>query len=58
MANWEGLALCEDYQTKGHGTKGKTYYGFLEDFSLLRYPNFFKKDAIFGHFQTCIWQSV
>jgi len=30
MANWEGLALCEDYQTKGHGTKGKMYYGFLK----------------------------
>jgi len=37
MANWVGLALCEDYQTKGHGTKGRTYYGFL------------KKDSIFGH---------
>jgi len=29
--NWEQLSLCEDYQTKGHGTKGKTYYGFLKD---------------------------
>jgi len=31
VANWEGLALCEDYQTKDHVTKGKTYYGFLKD---------------------------
>jgi len=31
VANWEGLALHEDHQTKGHGTKGKTYYGFLKD---------------------------
>jgi len=29
MANWEELALCEDYQTKDHGTKRKMYYGFL-----------------------------
>jgi len=29
VANWEGLALCEDYQTKGHGTKGKTNNGFF-----------------------------
>jgi len=50
VANWEVITLCEDYQTKGHGTKGKTYYGVLKKtFSLLRYPNFFKKDAIFGH---------
>jgi len=31
VANWEGLALCEDYQTKGHGTKGKKTMGFLKD---------------------------
>jgi len=30
MASWEGLALYEDYQTNGHGTKGKTYYRFLK----------------------------
>jgi len=30
MASWERLALCEDYQTNGYGTKGKTYYGFLK----------------------------
>jgi len=29
VENWERLALCEDYQTKGHGTKGKTNSGFL-----------------------------
>jgi len=50
VANWEGLALCEDYQTKGHGTKGKQTMDFKKSFSLLSYPNF-KKDAIFGHFQ-------
>jgi len=49
MANWERLALCEDYQTKGNGTKGKTLWIFKKMFSLLRYPNFFKKDAIIGH---------
>jgi len=50
VANWEELALCEDYQTKGHGTKGKSNNGFLKrPFSLLRYPNLFKKDTIFGH---------
>jgi len=27
----EGLALCEDYQTKGHGTKGKYIMDFLKD---------------------------
>jgi len=30
VTNWEGLALCEDYQTKGHGTKGKAINGFLK----------------------------
>jgi len=30
VANWEVLALCEDYQTKGFDTKGKTYYGFFK----------------------------
>jgi len=30
MANWEGLALYENYQTKSHGTKGKTNNGFLK----------------------------
>jgi len=46
----EGLALYKDYQRKGHGTKGKAYYGFLKKiFSLLRYPNFLKKDSIFGY---------
>jgi len=24
------LVLCEDYQTKGNDTKGKTCYGFLK----------------------------
>jgi len=23
-------SMCEDYQTKGFDTKGKTYYGLLE----------------------------
>jgi len=31
VANWEGLALCEDYQTKGHGTKVKSIMDFLKD---------------------------
>jgi len=39
MANWEGLALCEDYQTKGYGwyirTKGKRITDFKK-LSLLR----------------------
>jgi len=30
VAKWEGLALCEDYQTKGHSTKEKTHYEFLK----------------------------
>jgi len=30
VENWEGLALCEDYQTKGHGTKEKINNGFLK----------------------------
>jgi len=30
MENCGQLPLCEGYQTKGHGTKGKTYYGFLK----------------------------
>jgi len=49
MENWEQLPLCEDYQTKDHGTKGNVLWIFKKMFSLLRYPNFFKKDAIFGH---------
>jgi len=49
VPNWKGLALCEDYQTKGHDTKEKILWIFKKMFSLLRYPNFFKKDAIFGH---------
>jgi len=35
MASWEGLVLCEDYQTNGHGTKGKKYYGFLNRYSFI-----------------------
>jgi len=54
VANWEVLALCEDYQTKGFDTKGKTFYEFFK--RLLYYwdiqediPTSSKKDAIFGH---------
>jgi len=32
MANWEVLALHEDYQTKGFDTKGKHITDFLKDF--------------------------
>jgi len=66
VANWERLALCEDFQTKGHDTKGKTYYGFLKDLFIAEISQLLQKDAIFGHFQlrklfkdyskTCIWQ--
>jgi len=30
VANWERLALCEDYQTKGHDTKGKINNEFVK----------------------------
>jgi len=49
VANWEMLALCEDYQTKGFDTKGKTYYRFLKDFFITEISQLLQKDAIFGH---------
>jgi len=46
VANWEVLAVCEVYQTKGFDIKGKCIMDFLKDFFI---TDFFKKDAIFGH---------
>jgi len=63
VANWEGLALCEDYQTKGHGTKGKIH-GFLKDLFITEISNFFKKTPFLvilnyvNNSKTCTWQSV
>jgi len=51
MANWEGLALCEGYKTKGHGTKDKTYYGFLKDLFIAEISQLLQKVSIFSHFQ-------
>jgi len=65
VANWEGLALCEDYKTKGYGTKGKTYYGFFKkSFHCCDIPTFSKKMpflVIFNYvnyLKTCIWESA
>jgi len=36
VASWEGLALCEDYQTKkGHGKKGFLKNLFIAEISQL-----------------------
>jgi len=51
VANWEGLALCEDYQKKVLIQKEKCIMDFFKRLSLLRYPNFFKNDAIFLHYE-------
>jgi len=65
VANWEGLAFCEDYQTKGHGTKGKTNNEFLKrPFHCWDIPTSSKKMAFLvtlnyvNYSKTCIWQSV
>jgi len=59
------LAICEDYQTKGFGTKGKTYYGFFK--GLLYYWDIPTSSKItpflaflndVNYYKTCIWQSV
>jgi len=50
VANWEGLALCEDHQTKGHGTKGIRIMDFLKDVFIAEISQL-QKDAIFGYFQ-------
>jgi len=49
VANWEGLACCEDYQTKGHGTKGKHIMDFKKDVFIAEISQLLQKDAIFGH---------
>jgi len=49
VANWEGLALCEDYQTKGHGTREKQTNGFLKDLFIAEMSQLLQKDAIFSH---------
>jgi len=47
--NWEVLALCEDYKTKGFDTKGKMYYGFFKNFFIIEISQLLQKDVIFGH---------
>jgi len=64
VANWKGLALCEDYQTKGHGTKGKTNNGFLKDLFVIEISQLLQKMPFLVTFnyinysKTCIWQSA
>jgi len=45
VANWEELALCEDYQIKGHSTKGKKYYRYLKNIFITEISQL-QKDAI------------
>jgi len=50
VENWEGLALCKDYQTKGHGTKGKTNNGFLNDLFIAEISQLLQKRCHFWSF--------
>jgi len=52
VENWERLALCKDYQTKGNGMKAKSIMDFLKNL-FIAVSQLFQKYAIFGYFQLC-----
>jgi len=49
VSNWEGLALCEDYPTKGHGTKEEKN-GFLKDLFIAEISQLLQKRHHFWSF--------
>jgi len=50
VANWEVLALCKDYQTKGFDAKVKRIMDPLKDFFITEISQLLQKNAIFWSF--------